>query len=141
MIRAFSGQDLDAVMEIWLDVNIKAHGFIAETYWTGHYPMVREMMPQAEVYLYEGSAGWIDGFIGLAGGYIAGIFVREAAQSKGIGKQLLDYAKGSRQSLHLNVYRKNTRAVRFYQREQFIIQSENTDDATREKEFLMAWEK
>ena len=50
----------------------------------------------------------IDGFIGLTGNYIEGIFVREVIQSKGIGKQLLNYAKGIKSSLRLSVYQKNT---------------------------------
>ncbi len=39
----------------------------------------------------------------------------------------------------LSVYQKNIRAVHFYQREQFQIQSENIDDNTNEKEFIMIW--
>lgn len=71
--------------------------------------------------------------------YIAGLFVREDMQSKGIGKQLLNYAKGIKSNMRLSVYNKNIRAIQFYQREQFVIQSENTDDNTNEKELVMAW--
>jgi len=127
-------------MRIWLDTNIKAHSFVPKEYWTSHYPMVREVLPQAEIYVYENSAaGRIDGFIGLTGNYIAGIFVGEAAQSSGIGKRLLDHAKGLKPRLDLRVYQKNARAVRFYQREQFVIRSESIDADTGEKEFLMTW--
>ena len=73
--------------------------------------------------------------------YIAGIFVKESARSKGIGKQLLDYAKERKTKLSLSVYQKNRRAVRFYQREHFIIQAENIDNETNEKEFKMVWHK
>ena len=45
--------------------------------------------------------------------YIAGIFVKEAAQSKGIGKQLLNYVKELKSVLSLNVYQKNIRAISF----------------------------
>ena len=58
-------------------------------------------------------------------------------QSKGIGKQLLNYAKGIKSNMRLNVYKKNIRAIQFYQREQFVIRTENTDDNTNEKEFVM----
>lgn len=73
--------------------------------------------------------------------YIEGIFVREAIQSKGIGKELLDYVKEIRSSLYLNVYQKNTRAILFYLRERFEIQSESIDESTNEKEFIMTWSK
>ena len=64
---------------------------------------------------------------------LRGFFVREAAQSKGIGKQLLNSAKAARPHLSLRVYRKNTRAINFYQREGFVIQSEGVDEETHEK--------
>ncbi len=140
MIRIFGENDLSAVMQIWLDTNIKAHDFISKEYWTGNYEMVKEILPKAEIYVYEDDAAkLIDGFIGLTDSYIAGLFVKETAQSKGIGKQLLDYAKSIRSNMSLSVYQKNMRAVHFYQREQFQIRSENIDYNTNEKELIMTW--
>lgn len=140
MIRAYKESDLAAVMQIWLAVNIKAHGFIPKEYWTGNYPFVEKVLPQAEIYVYEeGDMNEIAGFIGLADHFIEGLFVREAAQSHGIGKRLLDYVKGTRSDVCLCVYQKNTRAVAFYRREGFKVQSENVDDSTGEKEFIMVW--
>ncbi len=140
MIRAFRENDLTAVMQIWLDTNMKAHKFIRKEYWINNYPVVKEMLPQAEVYVYEDDdTHQIVGFIGLTNNYIAGIFIKEAAQSKGIGKQLLNYVKEMKSDLNLNVYQKNVRAVSFYLREKFIIQSESIDENTNEKEFIMNW--
>ena len=142
MIRAFRENDLFVVMQIWLDTNIKAHSFIPQKYWTDNYAVVKDILPQAEIYVYEDdNTSQIGGFIGLTDNYIEGIFVREAIQSKGIGKQLLNYAKEIKSSLRLNVYQKNTRAITFYQREQFVICSEIIDDSTNEKEFIMTWSK
>ena len=73
--------------------------------------------------------------------YIAGIFVNKNNQSRGIGKQLLDYVKEIKETLNLSVYQKNIRAISFYQREQFIIQSEHIDNDNNEKEFIMIWSK
>lgn len=141
MIRTFQENDLNSVMQIWLDTNIKAHSFIPTEYWIGHYATVIQMLPQAEVYVYEEEdTHQVLGFIGLIDHYIAGIFVDDTVQSKGIGKQLLDHAKEMKSTLHLNVYQKNTQAISFYQREQFVIQSESVDDSTNEKEFLMAFD-
>lgn len=142
MIRALKENDLTAVMQIWLDTNIEAHKFIQKEYWTNNYTVVKEMLPQAEVYVYEDdNTHQIVGFIGLTDNYIAGIFIKEASQSKGIGKQLLNYVKELKSVLSLRVYQKNIRAVSFYLREQFIIQSESMDDNTNEKEFIMNWSK
>ena len=142
MIRPFQENDLFAVMQRWLDANIKAHSFNPQKYWTDNYAVVKDILPQAEIYVYEDdNTSQIGGFIGLTDNYIEGIFVREAIQSKGIGKQLLNYAKEIKSSLRLNVYQKNTRAITFYQREQFVICSEIIDDSTNEKEFIMTWSK
>ena len=140
MIRRFKECDLSEVMKIWLDTNIKAHNFIPEEYWKSNYEMVKDILPQAEIYVHEDDAtNLINGFIGLIDSYIAGIFVKDNAQSKGIGKQLLDYAKSIKSEMSLSVYKENIRAVHFYLREQFQIQSENIDDSTKEKECIMTW--
>lgn len=140
MIRKLRETDLDEVAYIWLHTNKKAHDFIAETYWDEHFEMVEGMLGDAEIYVFE-EQGQIKGFVGLDGEYIAGIFVREKEQSLGIGKQLLDFVKSLKGQLKLNVYQKNERAIKFYTREQFEIQDEQTDEATGEAEYLMLWKK
>ena len=140
MIRKLRKTDLDEVAYIWLNTNKKAHDFIAETYWDEHFEMVEGMLGDAEIYVFE-EQGQIKGFVGLDGEYIAGIFVREKEQSLGIGKQLLDFVKSLKGQLKLNVYQKNERAIKFYTREQFEIQDEQTDEATGEAEYLMLWKK
>ena len=138
MIRVVQKTDITKVADIWLDTNIKAHNFISAQYWESNYEMVKEMLLQAEVYVCE-SNGEIQGFIGLNGDYIEGIFVCDRLQSQGIGKLLLDFVKESRTQLSLNVYQKNTRAIHFYQREGFEIQNEGLDEATGEKDYVMTW--
>ncbi len=140
MIRSFGKADLDRVMEIWLDTNKKAHAFIPEAYWTENQPAVRQMLPQANVYVYERDEDReLLGFIGLDSEFIAGLFVWEQYQSQGIGRVLLGFAKSIRTELTLCVYRKNVRAIRFYQREGFRIRSERVDGNTGEKEYFMIW--
>ena len=140
MIRKFESRDLDAVMQIWLHGNLNAHAFIAASFWTEHFEMVRDLLPQAELYVHE-DAGTrqIDGFIGLTENHIEGIFVAKAARSKGIGKALLEYAKSRKPCLTLSVYQKNQRALAFYRREQFTVQSEGIDEDTSEAEIQMLW--
>ena len=53
MVRQYSDNDIDAVMQIWLDTNIQAHHFILSDYWRTNCNMVREMLPLAEIYVYE----------------------------------------------------------------------------------------
>ena len=117
MIRKMQNIDINRVADIWLKTNLKAHYFISEQYWKSNYELVKEMMSQAEVYVYE-----------------------DEMQSCGIGKLLLDYIKNKKLRLRLNVYQKNIRALSFYQREGFDIQCEGSDAATGEKEYTMLWQ-
>lgn len=139
MIRKMKNIDINRVADIWLKTNLKAHYFIPEQYWTSNYELVKEMMSQAEVYVYEDDK-MIQGFIGINDEYIEGIFVSDEMQSRGIGKMLLDYIKDKKDRLQLKVYQKNVRAMSFYQREGFTIQSESMDEFTGEKEYVMNWE-
>lgn len=139
MIRVFQSADMDQVADLWLAANLQAHGFISSEYWKENQALIKELLLQAEVYVYE-KDGEILGFVGLDGEYIEGIFVAGKAQSQGIGKSLLDFLKAKKLELHLNVYQKNTRAIRFYEREGFQIQSEGLDEATGEKDYAMAWQ-
>ncbi len=140
MIRRFKISDIERVMQIWFDVNTHTHNFISESYWEDNFDSVKNILPQAEIYVYEADSD-IQGFIGLKDNYIAGIFVDENMQSKGIGKQLLDFVKGIKNSLTLQVYTKNERAVKFYERENFKIHEEKTDENTKEHELLMLWKR
>ena len=139
MIRSLQKADINRVADIWLDTNLKAHSFISAQYWESNYELVKGMLSQAEVYVYEDGQK-IQGFIGLSDKYIEGIFVSEKMQSQGIGKFLLNYIKDKKDALRLNVYQKNTRAIHFYQREGFEIQCEGLDEATGEKDYVMIWQ-
>lgn len=127
-------------MEIWLAANIQAHDFIPRQYWEGQLETVRALLPQAEVYVCQDGAGVLQGFVGLNGGHIEGIFVWPDAQSRGLGKALLDRAKAARGRLTLNVYRKNERAAAFYRREGFRAGCAGMDENTGEAEYRMVWE-
>ena len=89
MIRKMSAADADAVAHIWLNENLRAHEFIQESYWLDNFIPVRAALERAEVYVFELGGGEIGGFIGLTGNYVAGIFVREDRQGRGVAGSLL----------------------------------------------------
>ena len=67
MIRALQKADIERVVDIWLDTNLKAHYFIPGQYWKDNIDLVKEMLPQAEVYVYENDCQ-IEGFTrGISG--------------------------------------------------------------------------
>lgn len=139
MIRELQKADINKVADIWLDTNVTAHSFISSQYWQNNFELVKELLLQATVYVYEKNQE-IQGFIGLNDEYVEGIFVSGEMQSQGIGKILLNYAKDKRNKLHLNVYQKNARAISFYKREGFEIQHSGLDEATGEKDYVMTWQ-
>lgn len=118
-------------MEIWLAANLQAHCFVPAEYWTGN-------APQAELHVYE-AGGAVQGFAGLQGDYLAGIFVDGPARSRGVGRQLLDRCKALHPALTLHVYRQNPRAAAFYRREGFAVAAEGIDPDTGQPELTMVW--
>lgn len=132
MIRPFETKNLDAIMEIWLNTNISAHHFIDSHYWKDNYDLVKEQLPTANINVYlEGNE--ILGFIGISENFIAGLFVKEGVQSRGIGTQLLNSVKQSVNSLKLDVYKENTQAIQFYSKHGFNVSDEN------DLEYEMVW--
>lgn len=139
MVRALQEADINKVADVWLNTNIKAHNFIPAEYWKSNFKSVKEALLLAEVYVYEYDTE-IQGFIGMNGEYIEGVFVSDEYQSQGIGARLLNYIKNNRDKLSLSVYQKNSRAISFYQREGFEIQHSGLDEATGEKDYVMTWQ-
>ena len=72
MIRKMKNIDINRVADIWLKTNLKAHSFIPEQYWISNDERVKEMLPQAEVYVYEDDK-MIHGFLGVRDEYIEGM--------------------------------------------------------------------
>ena len=79
MIRKMNQEELNKVMNIWLETNIKAHNFIPAEYWENNFELVKGLISQAEIYIYENNKS-ISGFIGMNSNYVAGIFVKEKEQ-------------------------------------------------------------
>lgn len=142
IIRPLRGGDLPAVLSIWLEGNLDAHPFVPASYWMGHAQDVCAAIAQAEVYVAEAPDDRrILGFIGLAGDFIAGLFVLRGARSQGVGRHLLHTVQQRRDALTLHVYRRNANAVRFYERAAFAVQACQTDPDTGEAELVMLWRK
>lgn len=141
MIRRFIISDLDQIINIWLECNLKAHSFIPADFWKKHINLLREALPQAEVFIYQKETKII-AFVGLDEDYIAGLFVKDDYQSQGIGKELLNQVKQDHNKLTLSVYAKNKRALNFYLKENFkILENKIDTDTGGEEELLMFWEK
>lgn len=139
-IQRMQPGQLDACMHLWLQGNLQAHAFIPGSYWKEASSSVREALLQSEVWIdLEGEE--VRGFIGLQGDYIAGLFVAQNAQEKGVGGGLLIFCQKKHRELSLEVYEKNARAVRFYEKHGFQIAERHMDDPAGALAYRMAWEK
>ena len=69
MIRKLLNGDIDRVADIWLKTNLRTHYFISNQYWKSNYELVKELMSQSEIYVFEADK-MIQGFVGLNDEYI-----------------------------------------------------------------------
>ena len=82
----------------------------------------------------------IRGFLCRKGPYVDALFVDPLFQSRGFGKQLLDHLKTRTAAAHLSVFAQNTRAIKFYQREEFWAVKLGEHRETGESTVLLKWE-
>jgi len=129
---------LDQLMTLWLAGNLAAHPFVKADYWRKQVAAVRQALPTANLIVASDDNQFI-GFLGLQGHTIAGIFVADQAQQRGVGTALLNAAKAQRPKLQLSVYIANRSAVAFYHHSGFQVQSQSIDKATNQPDYLMRW--
>ena len=140
MLRKFQPADTQKIIDLWLEASLAAHGFVGEDYWRGMLPSVRDhYLPNTETFVLE-DKHQIKGFISiLDGNYIGALFVAPRYQGQKLGAKLLRFAQKRFPLLSLNVFIKNPRAIKFYQRNGFKIIAEQTDPSTKERELRMSW--
>lgn len=138
MIRKFQENDIDTIMEFWLEENLQTHSYIIPNYWRDNFDLVKRLMTEATIYVSEYN-GEINGFVGMMDNTIAGIFVSSKYQSQGFGALLMTELKSRYDYLVLQVYKKNHRAIKFYRSEKFIIKSDQFNEGTNEIEYVMEW--
>ena len=138
MIRKKKKNDINPVMQIWKNENIKAHKFISKEYWESNYNTVKEVyIPIADSFIYE-EKGIIKGFISVIDKeFIGALFVDNNYQGLGIGSKLIGYVDSIYDELTLTVYKDNSRAVSFYKSIGFNILDEQINDDTGSIEYYM----
>lgn len=137
MIRKLENNDIDRVMDIWLEGTVKAHSFISKRYWEDNYDTVRNIyIPMSDTYVYEDDN--IKGFISVINNeFIGALFVDNIYQGKGVGKALIEYVQNKYDDLNLAVYKDNHKSVEFYKKMGFTIKSENINEDTNFVEYIM----
>ncbi|MDO5063347.1 MAG: GNAT family N-acetyltransferase [Peptostreptococcaceae bacterium] len=142
MIRKFKSNDMEMVLDIWLDSVRKAHFFVKEGYWQDLQPKMRdEYLSEYDCFVYEKEDD-IRGFLLLdPDGTILSIFVKGEYRGQGIGTQLLDRVKKQNTVLSVSVYQKNEMANQFFLKNDFAKKYEHIDTNTTEVENFFQWQK
>ncbi|GAA5009939.1 acetyltransferase [Acinetobacter puyangensis] len=141
IIREALSQDMQDILNIWLNASIQAHNFIPDSFWHEKIVDMKHVyLPVAKNYVIEDTHR-IKGFASLLEDQdmLAALFIDPEFQGVGYGSALLNFLKTQYRQLNLNVYAENTAAVEFYQKHYFSILTQNIDAHTQHAEFAMCW--
>ncbi len=115
-IRAYHPDDTDAIIEVWHEASMIATPFLSVDFLGETRRQIREVwLPSAETWVFDDGVN-IQGFIALIGNEVGGLFVRPAAQGRGIGRSLMDWASLRHEPLLTEVFEGNHIGKRFYER-------------------------
>ena len=137
-IRKANIEDINRVMDIWLQANLEAHNFVDPSYWKYNFALVKQEIQSADVFVVE-VKNEIVGFAGLKEDYLAGIFFIQKVRHQGLGTELLNYLKHRYPQLILDVYQKNRAAVNFYRKNGFKVIQEKEYQNQSLNEYQMMW--
>jgi putative acetyltransferase len=115
---------------VWYESAQVAHPFWERQMFDREREAIAEQhLPRAETYVYE-RTGTVVGFISLLGTEVGGLFVTPRHHREGIGRALMDEARGTREHLELDVFEANVIGRAFYERYGFRTVGERLDEAT-----------
>ncbi len=138
-IRAATAEDIDRMVEIWLQASLRAHNFVSSDFWEQNAIQMRnKYLPAAENYVYCENSVTV-GFMSLQKDSLAALFVAPNEQGRGIGHKLLNHAKTLRNNLSLAVYEMNSRSVKFYSHNGFSVVQSQKDPHTGQSELIMQY--
>lgn len=130
MIREYDPTDRDALLAVWAESAAVAHPFWSSAMFEQERRAIAEkFLPVAETRVVE-RAGTVVAFISLLGNEVGGIFVAPRCHRRGIGRALMDWARGFRDHLELDVFEGNTVGRAFYAAYGFGVVGERRDAAT-----------
>ncbi|MBN1300776.1 MAG: GNAT family N-acetyltransferase [Melioribacteraceae bacterium] len=114
MIRRFTKNDSDRLIELWYDASKIAHSFLSEDFLEKESILMRHLyLEEAETWVYE-KDGIVAGFISMIDNEIGGLFVDPSFQRCGIGGELIDHIGRYDRKLVVDVFKANDAGCNFY---------------------------
>ena len=130
MIRKYQAKDLEDVLVAWAAASAVAHPFLSDEFLAEERQNIANVyLPKAETWVCE-LDGRVVGFISLLGNEVGAIFVDPKVHGVGIGRALMDHARGLREELEVEVFKANVIGRAFYARYGFELMQEKVHDQT-----------
>lgn len=140
MIRLYSDDDLDQLLDVWYRASLLAHSFLSKEFLESERGQIAEQwLPVAETVVYE-TDGRVVGFLALIGNEVGGIFVHPDYQGRGIGRALMDHGRDARPVLELDVFEANTVGRRFYDAYGFVLVGHHMNEFAGQPELRLRFE-
>ncbi|CAG9620383.1 N-acetyltransferase [Sutcliffiella rhizosphaerae] len=138
-IEMLKQYEVDTITEIWYRGSVQSHSFIDSNYWLAQKQEMRDKyIPMAQSYvIYHENE--VAGFVSMVDNYLAALFIDPVYQGNGYGRELLQFIKGKYSTISLKVYKENKSAIRFYEKNGFLIKETLLDENTGHGEYLMEW--
>ena len=137
MIRPYTNEDLNAVLDVWYRASLIAHSFLPDEFFDSERQEIAEQwLPMSETIVYEAN-GRVVGFLSLIGDEVGAIFVSPEHQGRGIGRSLMDHARRLRSTLVLSVFEANEIGRRFYHAYGFEVVGRDRNEATGHPELRL----
>jgi len=130
MIRAYRSGDCDAVLKVWAAASAVAHPFLTDEFLATERRNIADLhLTVAETWVWE-VGGRVAGFIALMGNEVGGLFVHPELHGRGIGRALMDHARGLHEELEVEVFKDNTMGRAFYKAYGFVELREEVHEDT-----------
>ncbi|MDD0841331.1 acetyltransferase [Pseudomonas sp. Gutcm_11s] len=115
IIRQATNADHPLLLNIWLRSVRATHHFLQESDIEALLPQLRDnYLPAVELWVAVDAEDSPLGFIGLNENHVEMLFIEPDLRGNGIGRALLDHARGSRNQMSVDVNEQNPEAVGFY---------------------------
>lgn len=114
-VSPIESEDVDRVVDVFEAAVRATHDFVSEADIARFLPLVREaVLGRLATDCVRDRDGRVVGFVGVADGNIAMLFIDPACHGLGIGRRLVRHALDVRGAATVDVYEQNEPAVRFY---------------------------
>lgn len=115
-IRLSFPQEFPAVLTLWERSVRATHHFLAEADILFYKPLVRDILPAAELWVAEGARGDLAGFMILDENKVEALFLDPDCFGRGLGRAMLRHAHTLKGPLSVDVNEANQGARAFYKR-------------------------